>query len=153
MSHPCNLIRGANPGSVPEPIFYVTVAASLHGPTGVAGLLDVTWQILLAWKMKGRSGHVSRDDSFLCDEPQSHSLLNKPVIVIKDNTTSLQQNMASLPMTSHAISTHTCWHLIKHSHKWWLEIVSEDSLPKRVIGCCLSLSKRMEKTWMHNVLL
>lgn len=57
--------------------------------------------------MKGCSGHVSGDDSSLCDEPQSHSLLNKPVTVIKDKAISLQQNMAYLPMTNCAISTHT----------------------------------------------
>lgn len=49
---------------------------------------DVKQQVLLAQKMKGCSGHVSGDDSSLCDEPQSHSLLNKPVTVIKDKAIS-----------------------------------------------------------------
>lgn len=81
--YPYNLIKGAKPGLVPVNPF-VNILLHYQSPSGVTVLLDVTRQILPAWKMKGHSRHVSRDDSFLCDEPQSHSLLSKTVTVIKD---------------------------------------------------------------------
>lgn len=81
--HTCNVIQGAKSGFVPVNPF-VNILLHSQSPSGVTVLLDVTWQILPAWKMKGHSRHVARDDSFLCDEPQSHSLLSKTVTVIKD---------------------------------------------------------------------